>query len=141
MRVSEAGLAFVCSNEGFSAGIYQDNGRPAIGFGHDIQPGETFNPPITRIEAQQLLTLDMAHRYEPELNSLIPSDCTQNQFDALADFAYNEGAGALAILLGHGWDEVTTQLPHWSFEHVNGILTQSEALLERRKKEIALFES
>jgi GH24 family phage-related lysozyme (muramidase) len=141
MRVSPAGLAFTASNEGFSAVVYQDNGRSAIGYGHDIQPGEAFIPPITRDEAQQLLSQDMATRFEPAVNSMVPATCTQNQFDALADFAYNEGDGALAILLSHGWDEVTTQLPRWAFIHVNGILTRSEVLVERRKKEMALFEA
>jgi GH24 family phage-related lysozyme (muramidase) len=139
MRVSEAGLAFTASNEGFSSAVYQDNGRSAIGFGHDIQPGESFTT-LTRDEAMQLLSQDMATRFEPALNHLVPPGCTQNQFDALADFAYNEGDGALAILLGHGWDQVTAQLPKWRYEHVNGVLTQSQALLERRQKEIIMFE-
>jgi GH24 family phage-related lysozyme (muramidase) len=141
MRISDRGLAFTAGIEGFSAVIYDDNGHPAIGCGHDIQPGETFPGTLTKPEALQLLSQDMATRYEPALNSLIPEDCTQNQFDALADFAYSEGDGALAILLGHGWDQVTTQLPKWCYEHVNGILTRSEGLLDRRKKEIAMFEN
>lgn len=139
MRVSPAGLAFTASNEGFSAVVYNDNGHSAIGFGHDIQPGDSFTPPITRAQAEQLLSQDFAIRFEPALNSLVPADCTQNQFDALADFTYNEGDGALAILLGHGWDQVTSQLPRWCYEHVHGILTRSANLLARRQKEVELF--
>jgi len=141
MRVSEAGLAFTANEEGFSAVIYDDNGHPAIGYGHDIQPGEIFNPPITKLEAQQLLSQDIATRFEPALNSLVPLECTQNQFDALADFAYNEGVGALAMLLGHGWDQVTNQLPRWRFIHVSGVITEDAGLAARRQREISLFET
>lgn len=140
MRVSPAGLAFTENNEGFSATLYKDNGKWCIGFGHDVQPGESFTT-ITRPEAEQLLSQDFSTRIEPALNKLVPSDCTQNQFDALADFAYNEGTGALAVLLSHGWYQVPLQLPRWCYEHVNGVPEQSPGLLARRQKEVALFQS
>jgi GH24 family phage-related lysozyme (muramidase) len=72
---------------------------------------------------------------------MIPDSCTQNQFDALADFTYNEGARSLAVLLSHGWTEVTTQLPRWCWETVNGVLARSAVLLDRRQKEIAMFDT
>ena len=139
VRISEAGLSFTASNEGFFAVVSNDNGRPVIGHGHDVQPGETFPQPMTRLQAWQLLSEDFAIRYEPAVNSLVPDTCIQNQFDALCDFAYNEGVGALATLLGHGWDQVTAQMPRWCYEHVNGVLTKSTGLLARREKEVAMF--
>ena len=140
MRTSPAGIAFIEMQEGFSASIYNDNGHPAIGFGHDLQPGEQILSPLTRAEAEQLLSQDLSTRFEPCLNSLIPSDCTQNQFDALADFAYNEGCKALAVLLSHGWDQVVTQLPRWQYEHLHGLPVKDADLLARRLDEAELFQ-
>lgn len=140
MRTSPAGIAFIENQEGFAAAVYDDNGHPAIGYGHDLQPGEVFSAPITRDQAEQLLSQDLATRYEPAVNGLVPANCTQNQFDALADFAYNEGCKSLAVLLGHGWGQVALQLPRWCYETVNGVPTQSAALLRRRQAEVSLFQ-
>jgi lysozyme len=140
MRTSPAGIAFIETQEGFSASIYDDNGHPAIGFGHDLQPGEQLLSPLTRTEAEQLLSQDLSTRFEPCLNSLIPEGCTQNQFDALVDFAYNEGCKSLAVLLSHGWDQVVTQLPRWCYETVKGVLVKDSELLARRLDEADLFQ-
>ncbi len=111
------------------------------GHGHDQQPGETPPEFISRDESDLLLRKDLANRFEPRVTSVIPTGTTptQNQFDALVDFDYNEGNTAIATLLSHGWDQVTNQLPHWCFEHVNGVLVKSDGLFERRQKEVALF--
>ena len=139
MRISEAGLDFTASNEGFSPVLSPDNGHEAIAYGHDVQTGETFNQPMTEVEGRALLRKDFETKFEPSLNRLVPSYCTQNQFDALADFAYNEGAPALGVLLSHGWGQVPEQLPRWCWEHVNGVLVKSDGLLARRMKEGAMF--
>lgn len=139
MRTSPNGLAFIETNEGFSASVYDDNGRPCIGFGHDLQPGESCPSPITREEAEQLLSADLATRFEPAVNQLVPADCTQNQFDSCVDFCYEEGPTALATMLHHGWDQVPVQMMAWVYEHVNGVLTQSAALKARRQAEVTMF--
>jgi GH24 family phage-related lysozyme (muramidase) len=59
----------------------------------------------------------------------------QNQFDALVDFTYEMGTGALARLLSHGWARVPAELPRWRC-----INHRPVAGLEiRRRREVELF--
>lgn len=139
MQTSANGLAFLKRNEGFAASIYNDNGKPAIGYGHDLQPGESFADGVSEDQATALLLKDLATRYEPAVNRLVPETCTQSQFDALVDFCYNLGPRDLAIMLAHGWLVVSQHIPQWCYEEVNGVEVKSDALLARRNAEVALF--
>ena len=136
IKTSEAGIKFIKANEGFAAKVYNDNGHRAIGYGHDLQPGESFLQ-ISQDQADQLLRQDLASRYEPSVNALVPADCTQNQFDALADFAYNLGVASLRMMVGHGWDQVPEQMLRW--DHVNGV--ENAGLKARRQAEAEMFNS
>ena len=138
MNISANGIAFIERNEGFSAIPYDDdNGHKAWGFGHDQQPGEAVPDILTRAEAETLLIADLGMRFEPTVNALIPPLCTQNQFDALCDFAYNLGCTSLDTMLLHGWDDVTAQIPRWNY--VDGVV--DPGLTARRKAEVDLFNS
>jgi lysozyme len=137
MQTSEGGLSLIRKSEGFSANIYDDNGKQAIGYGHDLLPGESFAPPITGEEAETLLRKDLATRFEPAVNALIPADCTQNQFDALVDFCFNLGPANLKTMLAHGWEDVPNQIPRWN--HSGGKV--SPGLTARRQAEVDLFNS
>lgn len=141
MRTSEAGIALIKTNEGFSARWYNDNGKQAIGYGHDAQPGDVYAEGITLLDADTLLRHDLATRFEPPLNRLVSPDCTQNQFDALVDFAYNLGIGNLRTMLAHGWDQVPTQILRWCKvqDPVTGEYVDSPGLKARRAAEAALF--
>jgi lysozyme len=134
MQISQAGLAFIESNEGFSAQVYEDNGRFAIGFGHDLLPGEAFVEGITRAGAESLLLSDI-EPIDVALAGLVPPTCTQNQWDALCDFAYNLGVGSLKTMLAHGWEQVPLQIPRWNME--NG--APSVGLSRRRAAEVKMF--
>ena len=142
MTISDAGLKFISENEGFQAHVYKDTaGFPTIGYGHKLLPGESFPNGITEDEALALLRMDcakvesaMAHCAHEEL---IPADCTQNQYDALADFAFNLGPGRLYTLLQHGWEDVPTRILEWHFAGGK----PSSGLLARRERELALFQS
>lgn len=136
------GLNFIKQNEGFRADVYNDNGKPAIGYGHDLKPGESFPNGITRGQADDLLAADI-RPVDHVLSRLADPSCTQNQWDALSDFAYNLGIGDLETLLGHGWSQVPSQIPRWCYEKepVSGIMVKSEELLARRMKEVALFQA
>jgi lysozyme len=137
MQTSENGIKSIKIDEGLSTHVYMDNGKEAIGYGHDILPGESFPTGISQDEADLLLRKDLASRYEPVVNSMIPPTCTQNQFDALINAAYNLGTAAIRQILSHGFDQVPVQLPRWN--HVNGI--ENAGLKERRAKEVELFQS
>lgn len=136
MQTSEAGIAFIKRNEGFAARVYDDVGKQAIGYGHDLQPGESFIQ-ISLDQADLLLRQDLASRYEPSVNALVPPNCTQNQFDALADFAYNLGVASLRMMVGHGWEQVPEQILRW--DHVAGKV--NAGLTARRQAEVLMFQS
>ena len=136
MQISPKGIALIERNEGFRPNVYDDNGKKAIGFGHDIAPGEadSFSAGISLAQAQQLLLSDLVPVQEV-LQSIVPPTCTQNQWDALCDFGYNLGVGSLKTMLGHGWDQVPIQIPRWN--HENGVVVAG--LAARREAEVALF--
>jgi len=140
METSEAGRAFIEQNEELRLTVYNDNGKPAIGYGHDLLSGENFSDGITTLQAQMLLEQDV-NKVEAALNPRIPASCTQNQYDALVDFGFNLGVAALETMLGHGWEQVPTQMLRWVHKKIDGVEISSKQLTERRKAEVALFES
>jgi lysozyme len=133
MQTSQRGLALIMGNEGFSATVYPDAGQEAIGYGHDLLPGESYPEGITREEARALLAQDVG-KVENAVNSL-GWPLNQNQFDALIDFGFNLGIGALQTLCGHGIENVPEQIPRWN--HCEGVV--SAALTARRASEVALW--
>jgi GH24 family phage-related lysozyme (muramidase) len=139
MTISPAGLAFICQNEGFVAHVYDDAaGLPTIGYGHKLLPGESFPDGTTPSQAQALLFKDLA-LVQNALALLAPSNCTQNQWDALCDFGYNAGVAALKQMLSHGWDQVPMEIPRWVYAKVKGVETVIPGLVTRRKAEVTLF--
>jgi GH24 family phage-related lysozyme (muramidase) len=140
MQISPDGIAFIESNEGFRAAVYDDNGKQAIGYGHDLEPGESYPNGITQPQARQLLLGDLS-LVELTLAKNVPPTCTQNQWDALCDFGYNDGVAALKLMLSHGWSEVPQQMLRWEYEDENGVETIDPALEARRQREVSLFNS
>ena len=134
MQTSEAGITFIKKNEGFAAHVYNDAGKQAIGYGHDLLPGEDILQ-VSPDQADMLLRQDLAVRYEPTVNAIIPADCTQSQFDALIDFAYNLGVASVRMMVGHGWDQVPQQVVRWN--HVGGV--ENAGLTARRQAEVEMF--
>jgi GH24 family phage-related lysozyme (muramidase) len=139
MTIDQSGRNFIKSNEGYQSKPYMDNGKLAWGYGHDQQPGEVPPSFISTLDADALLDTDLTTRFEPAINAHIPPKCTQNQYNALCDMAYNDGPKDVVIMLSHGWSEVPTQLPRWCYETVKGIPVKSDSLLARRIKEVELF--
>lgn len=138
MQTSVNGRKFLEANEGLRLSVYNDNGKSAIGYGHDLLPGEVFPNGITQAQADQLLTQDLSTRFEPAVSRLAPQ-ANQNQFDALVDFCYNLGPGDLATMLHHGFDQVPLHIPAWCYKEVNGVEQKDPGLEARRKKEVVLF--
>jgi lysozyme len=137
VNISEKGLALIKHSEGYSAHVYTDVDSPAIGYGHRLQPGESFPDGITESEASTLLQKDLSERFEPSVRELVPAECNQGQYDALCSFAYNLGIGALKTVLSHGFYQFPIQAPRWC--HVDG--KESPGLLARRNEEVKLWES
>lgn len=143
MKTSEQGLDFICNNEGFAAVAYWDEDGYSIAFGHhgaDVHAGQT----CTRAEGLVWLAADVA-RDEAAVNACVKVPLTQNQFDALIDFSYNEGPNALATstalrLLNVGdYAGAAAALEMWDKDMQGGVLAVDPNLLARRKAEAALF--
>jgi GH24 family phage-related lysozyme (muramidase) len=141
MKTSQTGLELIESSEGLSLKIAADNSKQQIGYGHDLQAGDSANYAngITQQAAVALLIADLSTRFEPTLNRLLPPTANQNQYDACADFCYNEGPANFAVMLSHGWDQVPVQMPRWDWEEVKGVEVQSAGLAARRAREVVLF--
>jgi lysozyme len=140
MNTSANGIAFIKGNEGYTPRPTNDNGHQMWGYGHDRVGYEIPPTYISEPSSGILLVKDLQTRFDPQTSALAPW-ANQNQFDALSDFAYNEGLQALATMLHHGQDQVPVQLPAWCYEHVNGVLVKSPGLAARRAKELALYGS
>lgn len=144
MTTSPVGIAMIKSMEGYSAFTYNDNGKPAIGYGHDLLAGESFPQGININQAIALLQKDLSTRFEPPLNKYLEDHniaLTQNQFDAWVDFAYNLGPGAAITMIAHGVDQVPAQMLRWNKKHVNGVAVEDPVLTSRRQAEVKLWTS
>jgi GH24 family phage-related lysozyme (muramidase) len=96
-HVTEEGLNLIKRFEGFSPTIYIcPAGYPTIGYGHVVLAHEQdqFASGITQAEATDFLRKD-AGIAERAVLRLISVPLTDGQFDALASFTFNLGAGAL----------------------------------------------
>lgn len=143
--------AFIKSNEGLILTVRPDAGGNSIGYGHDLLPGESFPNGIDEAEAEALFQSDLAVVAQC-INENVIVPLTQNQWDSLADFVYNEGRGTfqsstLLKLLNMGqYEQVPYQWyhvdesgqPHGFIFSEGKILS---ALITRRQAEIALWET
>ena len=98
MNVSQEGIDLIKSFEGCRLKAYPDPGTGGapwtIGWG--ATTGVVEGMTCTQEQADQMLADDVA-KVAGQVNSLLKIKVNQNQFDALVSFAYNAGAGALAI--------------------------------------------
>jgi len=134
VRTSSVGINLIKNNEGFRGHVYNDVvGKPTVGYGHLVIPGEDFSAGLTEDQATALLLKDIAH-VELYLNAAM-GGLYQNEFDALIDFGFNLGVGALHQLLTHGLSQIPTQILLW--DHAGGKVVPG--LLERRQRELALW--
>lgn len=93
MRLGTAGINLIKSSEGLRLQAYRDGGGVlTIGYGHTkgVREGDV----ISEIKATEFLLDDVADAVDA-VNHLVKVPLTQNQFDALVDFTFNLGSGAL----------------------------------------------
>jgi len=99
MQLSDHGEAVIKTFEGLRLDAYRDSaGIWTIGYGstryHDgktIKPGDKL---ANETQADALFRNTLG-QYENAVSGFVKVPLTQNQFDALVSFSYNEGAGAL----------------------------------------------
>ena len=99
-RVSDSMLDNIASYEGYVPQVSPDTlagNIPTVGYGYVVSKNTTFYNNLTHSEAKAMLA-DTVNRgsYTTEINRFISSNgllMSQCQFDALASFSYNVGAG------------------------------------------------
>jgi len=144
LSMTEAGVDFLSRQEGFRSRSYLDQaGKPTIGYGHLIRPGETFDA-ITESEAQVLLGLDVARIAIP-VQTALRVELKPHQADAVLSLAFNVGGAAVAnstlmrLLNAGDIGGAADQFSRWNKITVNGRKVVSKGLAARRERERALF--
>lgn len=145
MQISEDGLDLIKQSEGFRAQTYKDvAGYPTVGYGHKLRPGESFPNGVTEQQATQILLEDV-EMAEAAVGRLVHVALTQGQYDALVDFVFNLGQGALASstllrdLNASEYALAGLQLLLWSHARVGGREEEVSALKQRRQAELNLW--
>lgn len=145
MKTSASGLEFITRQEGEIDRVYSDQvGVKTIGVGHALRAGESYPNGITHEQAEALLAQDVVVA-ENAVNSWVTAWLTQNQFDALVDFTFNCGTGALhessclEKLNAGDYDGAADALLLWDKGTIHGTLVLLPVLLARREQEKAMF--
>jgi lysozyme len=143
MQLSAAGLELIEISEGFRGKTYFDMaGFPTIGYGHRLEPHESFPDGVTETEAEVILRWDV-RQAELEVARLVKASLTQGQFDALVDFVFNLGSSRLAsstllVDLNAGrYDAAGAELLRWDHTGYHEVST----LKVRRQAEYRLWQS
>jgi lysozyme len=144
LRMTEAGLDFLCRQEGFKPRPYLDQAKkPTIGYGHLILDGENFDT-ISEPEARVLLLCDIARVAAPVRTALL-IELKPCQTDAVLSLAYNVGGPAvskstlLRLLNSGDIGGAADQFSRWNKITVNGKKVISKGLAARRERERRLF--
>lgn len=96
LSLSDEGFALIEKSEGLRLQCYLDcHNRLTVGYGHKLQPDESYPRGITIDQAIALLHADVQYA-EAAVRRLVNVVISQGQFDALTDFIFNEGEGHFA---------------------------------------------
>ena len=153
--ISENGLTLIKNMELWEPKLYNDQaGHCTIGWGHLVHKGridgrdseKPFVDGITPEQGLELLKSDASTAVNA-VNSLVTVPLTQNQFDALVSFTFNEGDGAfkgstlLKELNSGKYEKVPSQLGVWNkIRDKKNELVVCPDLVARRQSEANLFQ-
>lgn len=167
MKTSEHGRAFIAGQEwvprsvrcGWREGVgkyfpYLDyRGYPTMGKGHLIKKGEDFSNGLDEVGVDALFAKDL-EPVERAIEAHVVPVLQQHQFDALVDFGFNEGVGALdpenctfIRMLNRGYLDAPldqqTGFVEWckSRPAGGGPLATDPGLLARRRAEAKLWQT
>lgn len=142
LTYNKTGLSLTEGCEGCRCQAYQDQaGVWTIGYGHtgpDVHAGLVITPQ----QAEALLAQDVS-KAAACINNSVSVALSQDEFDALVDFAFNIGVGAfekstmLVDLNDSNFTAAAQQFELW--DHAGGQVVAG--LLNRRNQEAALFET
>ncbi len=145
MRISERGIDFIKSFEGFESAPYTcPAGVPTIGYGTTVYPNgkpvKLTDNPIGEALAKSFLLASLA-KYQDGVSRYVRVLLTQGQYDALVSFAYNCGLtnlqkSTLLKKLNAGlYSQAADEFMKW----VYGNGKKLKGLVNRRTAERALF--
>lgn len=141
VNISDAGLVFISGWEGLRNDPYNDAADPpncTVGVGHLLHAGpcDGGEASLTDDECYALMRTDV-QRFVDALNQYVTVPISQNQADALIDFAFNNGEGALAQVAGtvNVGGDVCAELRQ--YVHAGGVVL--DALVRRREAECTLW--
>lgn len=148
MKVSESGLDFIRSWEGFRAEPYRDvAGVWTVGFGHTktLSGGRSGKVErITRQEAEALFSGDIVS-CEKAVSGMVPAFVKGHEFDALVSLAYNIGCAnfrrstLLRRLEKGNRKGAADAFSMWNKARIDGVLRVVPGLVRRRHAERMLF--
>lgn len=148
MNPSEACLDLIRRFEGFCSKPYLcPAGVPTIGYGstryEDGTKVQLTDDSINKERADVIMLATLKTEYAPAVNRYVRVPITQNQFDALCDFAYNAGAKnllnstLLKKLNARDHAGAADQFDRWVY--ADGKILAG--LVRRREAECILFET
>jgi len=153
MTLSKHGEDLIKQFEGLKLDAYRDSaGVWTIGYGstryHDDRKVKAGDKLVNENQADALFKNTLG-QYVTAVNDYVTVILSQNQFDALVSFTYNEGIGALkkSTLLkklnAGDYDGAAYQFLLWNkiTDPVTGNKIALDALIKRRAKERQLFKS
>lgn len=131
MKTSTRGKNFIKELEGFRSDLHYVQGIPHLGYGFNLNY-HNLQAPMSRSDADQYFD-EILPQYEYQVDT-VNASLNQNQYDALASFAYNAGhiPNALKTLLSNGEYSAAEA---WILNNPMG------APASRRQKEADLFGS
>jgi len=111
MKLDNNGYQLICEFEGLKLKPYLCSaGVPTIGYGNTFYPNgrkvTMKDLPISKEKAFEIFKF-VANLFANDVNSLIKSKVTQNQFNALVSFAYNLGTDIDADNIAEGLGDST----------------------------------
>lgn len=141
--LTEKGLEFLKSVEGFSSKAYWDVKGWSIGFGH-FMGANKLEDNITLSRGLELLKNDLAWA-EKAVKNRVKVPINENQYAALVSFVYNEGepnfasSTLLKKLNVSDYVGASAEFKNWNKVRKNGVLVADSGLTTRREKERRLF--
>lgn len=99
MKLDENGYKLIMGFEGLSLVPYLCSAKvPTIGYGSTFYPSGkkvTLQDTPINLESAKLMLKETANVFATQVNLLVKTKLTQNQFNALVSFAFNLGSQAL----------------------------------------------
>lgn len=146
MKTNRAGIDLIKHFESFQPSVYLcPSGKPTIGYGHAIRPGESFNDPISEETACAILSRDLGF-FEIVVRSAVKVPLNQSRFSALVSFAFNIGETAfmnsrlIRMVNSLDFEGAAGEFGKWIYATLGGAKVKMKGLADRRMAERELFE-